>query len=195
MPKLEHVLQALIDSRINITITGLWDNGLDFAFVSLKSAIAHDTDRAEDIEPGEVVDWQNVPIPGILADTIDDKARRLFPDSGYAARVEEQERAREAGTEPLSDIDAHYAYRRDLTETLQKLYDSEIVPTISTDATYAARYILTGGLDFALVDSMQYAGDTRGMWSHVDRASHLAERLHRLVLRKLRDTDYTKGAA
>jgi hypothetical protein len=33
--KLERVLQALIDMNIPITITGLWDNGLDFSFVSL----------------------------------------------------------------------------------------------------------------------------------------------------------------
>jgi hypothetical protein len=50
MPKLEHVLQALIDSAIPITITGLWDNGFDFCFASLKNAIAHDTDHPEDIE-------------------------------------------------------------------------------------------------------------------------------------------------
>jgi hypothetical protein len=84
MPKLEHVLQALIDSGINITITGLWDDGMDFSFVSLKSAIAHDTDHPEDIEPGEVVDWQNVRRPSMLADAIDAKARQMFPDSGYA---------------------------------------------------------------------------------------------------------------
>src|SRR5215471_7371969 len=34
MPKLEHVLQALIDAKIHITITERWDNGMDFAFVS-----------------------------------------------------------------------------------------------------------------------------------------------------------------
>ena len=53
----------------------------------------------------------------------------------------------------------------DLTETLEKLYASEIVSTISSDATYAARYILTGGLDVAFVDYMHYAGDSRGYGS------------------------------
>ena len=53
----------------------------------------------------------------------------------------------------------------DLTETLEKLYVSEIVSTISSDATYAARYILTGGLDFAFVDYMHYPGDIRGYGS------------------------------
>jgi len=74
MAKLEHVLQSLIDTKIPITITGLWDNGLGFAFVSLKSAIAHDTERAP-----------------------------------------------QADINPLSDVDARYAYKRDLTETLEKL--------------------------------------------------------------------------
>ena len=44
--------------------------------------------------------------------------------------MEEQERAPQTGAEPLSEIDARYAYKRDLSETLEKLYDSEIVPTL-----------------------------------------------------------------
>jgi len=75
------------------------------------------------------------------------------------------------------------------------LCDREIVPTISTDATFAARYIFTGGLDFAFLNYLQYADDTRGMWAHADRASHLAERLHRTAIRKLRDSDYARQHA
>jgi len=74
MPKLEYVLQSLIDSGINITVSGVWDNGVNFSFVSLKSAIAHDTGHPEDIVLGEVVDWQNVPKP-MLAEVIDVRAR------------------------------------------------------------------------------------------------------------------------
>ena len=83
-------------------------------------------------------------------------------------RVEEQQRAPEADFK-LSEVDARFAYKRDLTETLQKLCDREIVPTISTDATFAARYIFTGGLDFAFLNYLQYAGDTRGMWARGPR--------------------------
>jgi hypothetical protein len=208
MLKLEHVLQALIDSGINITITGLWDDGMDFSFVSLKSAIAHDTGHPENVEPGESVVWQNVPKPSLLADAIDAKARQMFPDSGYAECLEEQERAPDTGTEPLSDLDARYAYRRDLTETLEKLYASEIDVTITCKATYMSRNLVAGGLDFAFVSYMNYSnasshspmpnyanGNTDLMWSHVDRASHLAERLHRIAIRKLQNTDYARQHA
>jgi len=109
-------------------------------------------------------------------------------------RVEEQQRAPEADFK-LSEVDARFAYKRDLTETLQKLCDREIVPTISTDATFAARYIFAGGLDFAFLNYLQYAGDTRGMCAHADRATHLAERLHRTAIRKLRDSDYARQHA
>jgi hypothetical protein len=162
----------------------------------LKSAIAHDSGHPEDLVPGEVVEWRNVRTPGMLAEAIDAQARRLFANRGYAARVEKQEHAPQTDAEPGSEIDARYAYRRDLTQTLEALYDSEIVPTISSDATRDRQYkILTGGLNFAFVDAMQYAGDTQGQWSHVDRASHLAERLHRMARRQLPNTDYGRQAA
>ena len=54
------------------------------------------------------MDWQNVPKPGMLAEAIDAKVRHLFPDTGYAERVEEQERALQADINPLSELDARY---------------------------------------------------------------------------------------
>src|SRR5262249_39633804 len=107
----------------------------------------------------------------------------------------EQERAPETA-DPGSEIDVRYAWRRDLTETLEELYASEILPTITSDATRDRQYkVLTEGLNFAFVDAMNYAGDTSGLWAHTDRASHLVERLHRVARRKPLDTDYGRRHA
>jgi hypothetical protein len=158
--RLEHILQALIDTNINITITGCWNNGLDFSFVSLKSAIAHDTGHPEDIVPGEVVDCRTYPNPACWPN----QSKPRFDTSSRTPNMHSawrtQERAPQADIKPLSELDARYAYKLELTETLGKLYDSEIVPTISTDATFAARYIFTGGLDFEVFNYLQYVGDT-----------------------------------
>jgi hypothetical protein len=55
---LEQTLQALYASEINVTITMLWDGGVDFAFVSTPD------------------DWHNVPSFAELADAL----HRLFED-------------------------------------------------------------------------------------------------------------------
>jgi hypothetical protein len=73
------------------------------------------------------------------------------------------------------------------------LYDSEINVTVTREAIRAPG-IPAGGLDFALVSYMSYH-DAAGLWQRVNHVSELAERLHRLALRKYPNSTYAKRAA
>ena len=75
---LEDTLQALYDSEINISITMLWDGGVDFAFISYM--------ELDDAKPD---DWQNVKSFGELADAIHKAALKTYPESDYAKRYGE----------------------------------------------------------------------------------------------------------
>jgi hypothetical protein len=86
---LERTLQALIDSGINSTTSTLWDNGVDFSFVSMKTIRADDASRPEEGDPGEVVDWHNVRTYSELGDAIDARAKIQSPNSAYSAKSEE----------------------------------------------------------------------------------------------------------
>jgi hypothetical protein len=70
---LEVTLQALYDSEINVTITMLWDGGVDFAFISYM--------EFDSITP-EI--WHNVKSFSELADALHERALREYPNSDYA---------------------------------------------------------------------------------------------------------------
>ena len=72
---LEDTLQALYDSEINVTITMLWDGGVDFAFVSYM-----------EYEESKPDDWHNVKSFAELADAIHKAALKTYPESDYAKR-------------------------------------------------------------------------------------------------------------
>ena len=72
---LEQTLQALYDSEINVTITMLWDGGVDFAFVSSMEYEASTPD-----------DWHNVPSFAELADALHRLALKTYPESDYAKK-------------------------------------------------------------------------------------------------------------
>jgi len=72
---LEDTLQALYDSEINISITMLWDGGVDFAFISYM--------EFDDATPE---DWHNVKSFAETADAIHELALRMYPESDYAKR-------------------------------------------------------------------------------------------------------------
>src|SRR5215831_7377791 len=181
MPKLEHVLQALIDTKIPITITGVWVNGVEFAF-----AEAEERHRPRYRPPRRtscraVVEWTNVRKPNMLADAIDAKARQLFPGTGYAERVEEQECGPQADINPLSDLDGRYAYKRRPYRDVGKAVRER------NRLDHQQRCHLRRPLYF----------DRRHpwLWQYVNRGSDLAEKLQRMTLRKLRDSDYAKHVA
>jgi hypothetical protein len=79
---------------------------------------------------------------------------------------------------------------RDLQETLQALYDSEINVTIITT-------LWDGGYEFGLISSMDDAysdeGDPR--WHHVETAANLADGLHEAALREFPESGYAKRHA
>jgi len=72
---LEKTLQDLYDSEINLSITMLWDGGVDFAFLS--SMEFYDAKRE---------DWHNVPSFAELADAIHNAALKTYPESDYAKK-------------------------------------------------------------------------------------------------------------
>jgi len=72
---LEKTLQALYDSEINVTITMLWDGGVDFAFISSMEFYASKPD-----------DWHKVTSFVELADAVHKLALRTYPGSDYAKR-------------------------------------------------------------------------------------------------------------
>jgi hypothetical protein len=72
---LEQTLQALNDSEINVTITMLWDGGVDFAFVSYLDF------NGVGLEPGE---WHNVKTFAELSEALHRRALAEYPTSGYA---------------------------------------------------------------------------------------------------------------
>ena len=72
---LEETLQALYDSEINVTITMLWDGGVDFALISYM--------EYDDSTPD---DWHNVPRFAELADALHKLALKMYPESGYAKK-------------------------------------------------------------------------------------------------------------
>src|SRR5215813_9456797 len=109
--------------------------GVDFSFVSLKTIRADDAVHPEEGDPGEAVDWRNVATYTELADAIDARAKILFPDSADVAQSEDTR----------FGVDS----QRDLAQTLQALYDSEINVTITRrwPKPVDDRYVYTG-LDF-----------------------------------------------
>ena len=72
---LEETLQALYDSEINVTITMLWDGGVDFAFVSSM--------ESQDTKPE---DWHNVKSFAELADALHKLALMTYRESDYARK-------------------------------------------------------------------------------------------------------------
>lgn len=74
---LEDTLQALYDSEINVTITMLWDGGVDFALISYM--------QFDEITPKT---WRNVTSFHELAEALHQLALSEYPQSTYAtARV------------------------------------------------------------------------------------------------------------
>jgi hypothetical protein len=63
---LEQTLQALHDSEINVTITMLWDSGVDFALISY---MEYDDSTADD--------WHKVPSFTELADAVHKLALKM----------------------------------------------------------------------------------------------------------------------
>jgi len=72
---LEQTLQALYDSEINVTITMLWDGGVDFAFISY---MEYDESTAND--------FHNVPSFAELADALHRLALKTYPESDYGKK-------------------------------------------------------------------------------------------------------------
>jgi hypothetical protein len=72
---LEQTLQALYDSEINVTITMLWDGGVDFALISY---MEYDESTPDD--------WHNVPSFAELADALHKLALKMYPESDYAKK-------------------------------------------------------------------------------------------------------------
>jgi hypothetical protein len=65
-------IQALYDSEINVTITMLWDGGMQFAFISYMNFQADD------------IPWESVDRAEELADAMHSLALLRYPESGYA---------------------------------------------------------------------------------------------------------------
>ena len=74
--------------------------------------------------------------------------------------------------------------KRNLEQTLQALYDSEINVMITM--------LWDGGVDFALVSSMEYEASTPDDWHNVASFAELAEALHKLALKTYPESDYAK---
>jgi hypothetical protein len=72
---LEQTLQALYDSEINVTITMLWDGGVDFALMSYM--------EYDDSTPD---DWHNIRSFAELADALHKLALKMYPESDYAKK-------------------------------------------------------------------------------------------------------------
>jgi hypothetical protein len=74
--------------------------------------------------------------------------------------------------------------KRNLEQTLQALYDSEINVTITM--------LWDGGVDFALISYMEYDESTPDDWHLVRSFAELADALHRLALKTYPESDYAK---
>lgn len=76
--------------------------------------------------------------------------------------------------------------QRNLQETLQALYDSEINVTITM--------LWNGGFDFALCSYMDaaYEDMTHDSWHQVNTAAELADALHGAALAEYPGSDYAK---
>lgn len=72
---LEQTLQALYDSEINVSISTLWDGGVDFALIS---PIEYDDSTKED--------WHNVASYAALADALHELALKTYPESDFARK-------------------------------------------------------------------------------------------------------------
>jgi len=72
---LEQTLQELYDSEINVTISTLWDGGMDFAFISYM-----------EFEEAKPEDWHNVKTYAELADALHETAMKMYPESDYAMK-------------------------------------------------------------------------------------------------------------
>jgi hypothetical protein len=75
MRDLSTALQALYDSEINVTITWLWDGGIDF---TLHSYMDHEYQRVD----GK--GWHHAKAAAELADALHLVALAEFPTSAYA---------------------------------------------------------------------------------------------------------------
>jgi hypothetical protein len=73
---------------------------------------------------------------------------------------------------------------RDLAQTIQALYDSEINVTITM--------LWDGGIEFALCSSMQMC-DPGCVWHHVERTEQLADALHEAAIVKYPQSVYAGG--
>ena len=73
---------------------------------------------------------------------------------------------------------------RDLTLTLQRLYDSEINVTIT--------WLWDGGVDFAFLCTLDWRTATREDWHNVQRVDELAEALHKAAIAKYPTSEYAK---
>jgi hypothetical protein len=69
---LAQTIQALYDSEINVTITMLWDGGIDFALCSFMEMCC----------PSSI--WHHVGQAGELADALHEAAIAGYPQSTYA---------------------------------------------------------------------------------------------------------------
>ena len=89
------VLQRLYDSEINVTITWVWDGGIDFALISYMSweEAGRPIDRLEPLaSTGEVArqpvsgpdPWHGVNDVSELAQAFHDAAVAKYPESTYA---------------------------------------------------------------------------------------------------------------
>ena len=74
------------------------------------------------------------------------------------------------------------AEKRNLEETLQALYDSEINFTITM--------LWDGGVDFAFVSSMELGEDVD--WHNVPSFRELADALHQLALKTYPESEYAR---
>ena len=72
----ERTLQELYDSELDVTISTLWDGGVDFAFISYM-----------EFDEAKPDDWHNVRNYSELADALHETAMKLYPESDYAKKI------------------------------------------------------------------------------------------------------------
>jgi hypothetical protein len=158
--KLEQTLQAVIDSGIDITVSSLCDRGIDFTFLPFQK-IAEGTYHLND--------WHYVQGYKELADSIDSCVREIFPQSRYPL-VLDATRSDLAG--------------RDLCETLQAMYDSQIDVTIT--------WMRQEGIGFALFSRVEYIDLKPQDWKYVPDFYGLSEALHRKAVREFANSEYAQ---
>src|SRR5436190_6147651 len=147
---LEKTLQALKDSGIPATITMLWDGGIDYALISYADI---GTEREQ---------WKNVTTFVDLAHGLHFAAVRQSLNTDYF------EKSVAAFGAPRT--------KRDLEQTLQALYDSEINVTITN--------LGRAGVDFALISYMELDGIKPKDWHHIDGFAELADAVHTAALKE-----------